>query len=193
MLARMLPSSGRVPPIRWPEHVCLVGNGPLSSKDRELIAACPFIVRFNDMKNREQGERTDLLILRKNSEVMSLFGFGNNYHGERWCGKLPVAVIRRPTINVLPRCNVVGQVRMPNHLFGMPVFANGSVWGATSGAIVLQDLELNSNRTRTVETFGMNFARPSNHSRHVKGEDAVLRQHLRKTIVHPTARNTYLP
>ena len=48
-------------------NICIVGNGPLSEKNRQEIKSsdlCDKVVRFNDMKNMEPGEPVDLHVVR---------------------------------------------------------------------------------------------------------------------------------
>ena len=57
----------RLGPVRALFHPCLqvavVGNGPLAEAQRDDIAQAACIVRFNQLENREPGERTDLWIV----------------------------------------------------------------------------------------------------------------------------------
>ncbi|GAB4817505.1 hypothetical protein N2152v2_004551 [Parachlorella kessleri] len=45
-------------------QVALVGNGPLSVSQREDIGGADCIIRFNQLHNRQQGERTDVWFVR---------------------------------------------------------------------------------------------------------------------------------
>ncbi|KAK9792248.1 hypothetical protein WJX73_006276 [Symbiochloris irregularis] len=44
--------------------ICVVGNGPLSAKQRQLIDACDIVLRFNQLNTRLCQERLDIWILR---------------------------------------------------------------------------------------------------------------------------------
>lgn len=47
-------------------RIAVVGNGPLSTTDREEIELYDKVVRFNNMRNWEKGERFDILAMRQN-------------------------------------------------------------------------------------------------------------------------------
>lgn len=174
---------------QWPEHVCLVGNGPLSAENRKQISQCPFVVRFNDRKSAKPRERTDLLVLRENGVA--------GYHGRSGDGRfrvLPVVLVenagrqRAPT----PRaCVVVERIAHPPTLFGVRTTTANTPWGASTGAVILQHLQ-EAPSTRVVSTFGMNFSR-SDDSRHMHSEGELLRQHVGKMEVHATPSASYLP
>ena len=174
--------------LEWPEHVCLVGNGPLSAENRTQIAECPFVVRFNDRKNERPAERTDLLVLRDNG--------GGGYHGLREGREpgVPVVLVESARLqrDPVPRaCDVVERILTPSTLFGARTTTADTPWGASTGAVVLQHLQGVSS-TQRVSTFGMNFSHSSN-SRHMHSEGELLRQHVGKMEVHATPSASYLP
>ena len=59
--------------------VCVVGNGPLSSEDREFINStkCDEVWRFNDMKNMRKGERCDGRFVRYHGRPPGYWGISN--------------------------------------------------------------------------------------------------------------------
>lgn len=167
-------------------RVCAVGNGPLSDADREAVAQCPFVVRFNDLKNMRPGERIDLHVLREAE------GY---YHGAGQCGQAPLLLVHNPPHGgAVPRAPrrrgapVVGRLPHPPDLFGQPTDTHE--WGATTGAVVLQHLQLSAGVGR-VDVFGMNFTHADG-SRHLRGEAELLRA-ADKLVIHPPPSSSYLP
>lgn len=47
--------------------VTLVGNGPLNDADRDAINKSACVIRFNDMKNMEKGDKVDGVAVRDNT------------------------------------------------------------------------------------------------------------------------------
>jgi len=170
----------------WPGHVCLVGNGPLSEADRGDIAACPFVVRFNDAKNALEGEPFDVLVRRENGEA--------GFHGPFKTGSRPVVLVLNPGSERAPPplgSRVVEIIAHPATIFGAPTTSPDASWGATTGAVLLHHLNQRGGSDR-LSTFGMNFLR-SEVSEHMHDEGAVLRRHIPELDYHPPPRSTYLP
>jgi hypothetical protein len=169
--------------MEWPERVCVVGNGPMSELDRAAIGACPFVIRFNDMKNVHKGEPTSLLVLRYKGP--------KGYHGQNLCRpQLPVLLVGHPGVRdpVPPTCQVVCRLATPAKLFGAVTTAP---WGASTGAIMLQELQ-RAPSVQRLDIFGMNFAQ-SLRSKHIHGEKKLLQHGVSKMVLHPTPTNAYLP
>ena len=57
--------------------IAVVGNGEISNKDRIKINKCDIICRFNDTKNLNFFERTDILFVRQNGITNKIFGLIN--------------------------------------------------------------------------------------------------------------------
>ena len=48
-------------------EVAVVGNGPLSANDRQMIDKHSCVIRFNNAQNMEKGEKTTILVSRYNA------------------------------------------------------------------------------------------------------------------------------
>ena len=72
-------------------RVAIVGNGPLSDKDREAIASGAYdeVVRFNDLKNYRDGEPFTLHSVRSNCGVHEPVNWAGHSHG-KWYSKLEI-------------------------------------------------------------------------------------------------------
>ena len=57
--------------------VAVVGNGPISEEDRKNINKFDTIIRFNDMKNKNAGEKTSIQVVRQISPKDDFFGKSN--------------------------------------------------------------------------------------------------------------------
>ena len=58
--------------------IAVVGNGEITDADREKIKKCTLICRFNDTKNHNYLEKTDILFVRQNGITGGIHGL-NNY------------------------------------------------------------------------------------------------------------------
>lgn len=77
LLDTMIPASDAI----RSDSVAVVGNGPLSNRDRRDIEKCPCIIRFNDQKNKRCRERTDIVVLRYNTLFKQFSGRGKTDQG----------------------------------------------------------------------------------------------------------------
>jgi hypothetical protein len=67
--------------------IAVVGNGQLSEKDREKINNHDIICRFNDVKNHNFLDRTDILFVRQDGSTGKIHGL-NNYATNIRCKEL---------------------------------------------------------------------------------------------------------
>ena len=51
--------------------IAVVGNGPISESDRDLINSHNCVIRFNDQRNKLKDDKTDVLVLRYNTLHLS--------------------------------------------------------------------------------------------------------------------------
>ena len=61
--------------------IAVVGNGPISEEDRKNINKFDTIIRFNDMKNKNAGEKTSIQVVRQISPKDDFFGKSNIKRG----------------------------------------------------------------------------------------------------------------
>jgi hypothetical protein len=162
---------------------CLVGNGPLSDRDKWFINSsfCDVVVRFNDMKNSSKGDRCDIHAIRSD---------GNKYHGIRNppnvdLGCKQFLVIGTGGMNNLPDDLKIGEVIENVH----SVYNRTSDITYSSGSLAINHYNSVPD-IHKIHTFGMNFNLTAHHKRK---EMNLHSQHCEKCIIHSTYKDSYLP
>lgn len=175
-------------------EVCVVGNGPLSSKDREFINStkCDEVWRFNDMKNFRKGERVDGHIVRSNGRG------GSGYHGlnkrtEKKLSSLDWSAVKRM---------YMGGPKGDIDAHGHKIDAHGYIFPSchkkksraasafTSGATALSYFE-GRDDVDSINVLGMNFL--PGRAKHERGEKKIIEKCCTKCHVRKPPKNTYAP
>lgn len=176
--------------------VAVVGNGPLTSDDRDAINSHACVVRFNDMKNKTFEDKTTLHVIRSS------------------LGKFPGLSTRDPEVPILPilapdshpeaLLDNVANVLPPLTLEkGESLFPScdsceskyecvytSSNKGPSSGGIVLSKLN-ESPMVHTIDVYGMNW---NNSIRHIDFlYPNLVPECCDKCIIHETHSNNYDP
>lgn len=188
-------------------QVAVVGNGPISESQREMINNCQCIIRFNDAKNRRSNERTDVQVVRRQlglgridrmfwkyyipdgvysfyldatprTWVPSYYGLKNLIEGV----EIGIVGSKFEDDNILfPGCNKCNN---------SPCFYSISNYGASSGALVIDGLDSMDN-IKELHIFGMNW------NRGIPGEHVdfdypnLVKECCKKCIFHKTPNNKY--
>ena len=201
----MLPS-----PRKRKGEVCLVGNGPLSTDDRAQIANCAQVVRFNDTKNRYEGEQCDVHVMRRAPKVhvtqedfypvsfhdgkskVILVGINANE-----TAALKEHVIQR--IQYVPPFDRTDQGRGRERV-SLFEGCDASFIGSEKlervsqhpslGMIAISLFEARED-VESIHVYGMNFNFIASHTG--SSERDVVNTCCRKCIVHPTMKGKYYP
>lgn len=173
------------------KHVTVVGNGPLSDDQRKSINESDCVVRFNDMKNRRFGDKTDVLALRENvlhlaqeEDVPILPILSRKDNLQKVDNFLSPIVIFEP------------QFKDDNILKDATLFENCSFarthseayHGPSSGAAVIDFLEKND-YCESIHIYGMNWNSKIDHIdfKH----DTLVKDCCTKCVLHPTHDRSY--
>ena len=161
---------------------CVVGNGPLSDNDRRNISHCETVVRFNDLRNMQRGERVDVHVIRewKDTDVYAGSFFDGCFNtsvvciGKRACKQkrniLTTGVYRR---DVFRNCTQ-HSVDVNKH--------------PSTGTIYLSWLQEHANVKR-IDVFGMNWNMPL--FQHSANEASIVHACCSKCVIHPTPSSSY--
>tara|TARA_Y100000741_G_scaffold289862_1_gene229918 strand:- start:854 stop:1714 length:861 start_codon:yes stop_codon:yes gene_type:complete len=192
-------------------EICLVGNGPLSSDDRAQIENCASIVRFNDTKNRYQGERCDVHVMRRAPKVhvtQEDFYPVSSHDGEskvilvgrnaNETAVLKEHVIQR--IQYAPPFDRIDQMRGRDERVSLFEGCDASFIGSSKlerasqhpslGMIAISLFEARED-VELIHIYGMNFNFITSHTG--SSERDVVNTCCRKCIVHPTMKGKYYP
>ena len=145
--------------------IAVVGNGPISEADRDLINSQNCIIRFNDQKNKLTDERTDVLVLRNHT--------------------LHLSQINSTILPVIPFCKTIEDYKLKCKKFVKPIYVyeemcdydlnvqemkskrvynncikhnlhGDAKYGISTGTAVLSSLQ-NDDNIESINVFGMNF------------------------------------
>ena len=187
--------------------VALVGNGPISEEDRAKIESFDCVVRFNDMKNKRPGERSDVHVSRYLKDKDRFPGMEKN-EGEF---VVPVTISERhvhraPELRdkkLLPTLLVYETLHNGKNDVGSEarIFENCSSCkesclhsqrpcGPSTGTAVIDHLE-KSHAVVSIDTFGMNWNGTDCHI-DFKHSDTVPTC-CSKCNIHATPRTSYRP
>lgn len=175
-----------------PAHVAVVGNGPLTARDRAAINRRAFVVRFNDLKTYAHGDRIDVRVLRYPS-AWTMWSptdvptwYVSPMHVEAAC-LTPVYEPQYAEANLLstvprlfPSCAACGAACLHNATYA----------GPSTGGAVLSELQDHAPNVTRIDVYGMNWH--GDPTMHVDFRDSKLvRRCCTKCVVHPTASDAY--
>lgn len=187
-------------------RIALVGNGGISEEQRKLIAKdYDHVVRFNDMKNLRDGDRTTLHVCRyrldcwdapysglscyRRAVPLLLIG-GEDEHGH--CPDLN----DRYGVHPCPdgrRYDVAATLKRKTRVLpSIPeaASANEATYGPSTGLYVIALFHAMA-EVAEIHTFGMNFQfYEKSHSRH---EGRLVDLYCKKVTVHKTPTSEYEP
>tara|TARA_B100000575_G_C23074098_1_gene618677 strand:+ start:107 stop:856 length:750 start_codon:yes stop_codon:yes gene_type:complete len=173
--------------------VAVVGNGPISHADRKAIAKASKVVRFNDVNNFWEGERTTLRVVRHPSWFTLKHVGAPTWHVVPTDGLAPkdaeiitgVYERQHTNDNILP-----DDSRLFPSCFCGDSCLQAKTWaGPSTGGValsVLQELE----NVDVINVYGMNWNGPAD--MHIDfANRTMVRGCCTKCIIHPTANNDY--
>ena len=146
------------------------------------------VVRFNDMKNMQRGERCDLHVVRWNGA--SWWGIQNP---PAYVTDAPLVVIGRNARVLVPaQRGIHDTIDSFMDAYDGQCAAPGD-WGFSSGTVVLSYLQALSNVQR-IDVFGMNFKfRTDVDTGHSRRERTCNHAHCTKCVFHDPPTDSYLP
>lgn len=190
--------------------IAVVGNGPISQKDRSLINKFKYVYRFNDCKNMKVNDKITHLVVRQSGNTGFVHGIDKNYKcpldvpnlifigtDETLFQKLkqnnPSCYLKMIEIYEKNICNKTSCSIKHNDKIkfnGIYVEPSNADWGGSSGFYMLADLT-NSPLPKEIHIFGMNwnFDRMGHNS---KWEKKIIKKLCQNCRVHPTSANTYI-
>ena len=200
-------------------EITVVGNGPLTKKDKEEINASACVLRFNDSKNMQDGDKCDAVAIR--SHILSVENPPENVHSliNRYDPKTPIwpifeanfdtylNYIDRPTLapSFAYRSDSSDKIfsSIPTHdrlsfhknakLFegcSKEVRHDASPLGPSTGGVVLDELQKDPQITK-IQVYGMNW---SGSIHHVDFDDPdIVPVCCTKCEMHETKSRRYLP
>ena len=137
------------------EHVCVVGNGPLSEDDKKNIEKCDMVYRFNDLKNYKDGDKIDVHVMREWENT-------HKYSGEHMVLNTPKCYVGMHakedaqsdteciiqtngirSLNVFTDCTEPHQKRISRN--------------PSTGTMLLSELQKNE-QISSIDVYGMNWA-----------------------------------
>ena len=193
----------------FPEKVCVVGNGSVSESQRVEINRCPYVIRFNDLKNFRESEKMDCHVVRRleNSKTYSGLNKTAKRRADLQDDIQTIAIgldasnlpsnskfvqlnnyTSHGSFNAFDLCDNTDSGNIPPA--GSKECASVNKHGASgvsAGTLVLSLLEKDP-KVETVGVYGMNWGFPSAHS---KEESQVVRKYCTKCTVHETPTDGY--
>ena len=173
--------------------VAVVGNGPISRADRAEIAKASRVIRFNDVNNYWEGEKTTLRVVRHPSWFTLKHVGAPKWHVAPTDGLAPndadlvtgVYERQHKGDNLLP-----DTARLFPSCFCGPSCLQAVTWaGPSTGGValsVLQDLE----HVETINVYGMNWNGPAD--MHIDfANRTMIEGCCTKCVIHPTASDDY--
>ena len=181
-------------------NITVVGNGPLSSQDRAEIESSDCVLRFNDMKNKREEEKTDIHVIRFPSaggiDKMSIpFIPVIEKESDRALfqkstrpilSELQVFIenVKKnsidPNLSVFPGCRKCDEKNACKH--------SSALLGPSTGALVISELEQDKSVSK-IHVYGMNW---NAGDWHIDFKDPTLvPECCTKCVIHPTHTNKY--
>ena len=181
-------------------RVTLVGNGPISEKDRLQIASSECVVRFNDCKNLRPGEPTHLLVLRDHLDAtppiardVPVWVVLSRKKKPMWL-KHAKFVRVRPSVVVFERGQQSGAIHsarckrlFPECQVSQPHAI--TPLGPSTGGAVIDALQSNPFVQR-IDIFGMNWSGQAEHVDFLHSD--IVSRCCTKCHVHVTATSEYI-
>jgi hypothetical protein len=146
-------------------NIAVVGNGPISESQRKIINNYDCIIRFNDEKNKLNGERTDLLVLRNNTlflgtadvNVLPVIPFCKKHLLNRLHYKkiLPPVYVYENTCEDAPGAIEMSKKKIYPNCFKEARHGDSPI-GPSTGTALLSTLQ-DDDTVKSINVFGMNF------------------------------------
>jgi len=174
-------------------NVAVVGNGPISRADRREIALASRVVRFNDVNNYWEGEKTTLRVIRHPSWFTLKHVGAPKWHVAPTDHLAPedaalvtgVYETQHRGDNIIPLTTRL----FPSCFCGDSCLQSQTWAGPSTGGValsVLQDIE----NIETISVYGMNWNGPA--EMHIDfANQTMVKSCCTKCVVHPTATNEY--
>jgi hypothetical protein len=173
--------------------VAVVGNGPISRADRAAIGKAARVIRFNDVNNFWEGEKTTLRVVRHPSWFTLKHVGAPKWHVSPTDNLAPndaelvTGVYERQhgNDNILPASSQL----FPSCFCG-PSCLQATTWaGPSTGGVALSVLQ-DINNIATIDVYGMNWNGPADmHIDFANG--TIVEACCTKCVVHPTASDSY--
>jgi len=173
--------------------VAVVGNGPISRADRREIEEAAVVIRFNDVNNYWEGEKTTLRVVRHPSWFTLKHISVPKWHVAPTDGLAPsdaalvTGVYERQhgsenllpdTARLFPSCNC-----------GDDCLESRTWAGPSTGGVALSVLQEIQN-VETIDVYGMNWNGPAD--MHIDfANRTMVPDCCTKCVIHPTASNDY--
>lgn len=173
--------------------VAVVGNGPISRADRAEIAKAAKVIRFNDVNNYWEGEKTTLRVVRHPS------WFTLKHVGAPKWHVAPTAELSPSNAELLTGVyerqhggdNLLSDsTKLFPSCFCGPSCLQATTWaGPSTGGVALSVLQEISNVER-IDVYGMNWNGPAD--MHIDfANTTIVESCCTKCVIHPTATNEY--
>ena len=189
--------------------VAVVGNGPITDKDREKINKCDLVYRFNDCKNFKKGDKVTHLIVRQLGTKWKVSGLNYNFEPIKDVNNLIFIGTRKELFNEIKNknrnrdCrmievyekNICKKINCNLNRSDLVIFNNKkikqpkSTCGFSSGFIALADI---TNKYNNINVFGMNWNFKKNKSHNGKWEKKIIDKFCKKCKIHLTSSNSYI-
>lgn len=173
--------------------VAVVGNGPISRQDRREIAEASKVIRFNDVNNFWEGEKTTLRVVRHPSWFTLKHVGAPKWHVAPTNGLAPddAALVTGVYERQHGHDNILSSdARLFPSCYCNDDCLQSTTWaGPSTGGIalsVLQELE----NVETIDVYGMNWNGPAD--MHVDfANRTLITDCCTKCVIHPTASDNY--
>ena len=183
--------------------IAIVGNGPLSNKDRKNINEFDMVYRFNSLNSYTVGDKIDILCVRQCGKTDTVFGLDNKYTIKNNVNVNNILVIgtrhniankikeRNPNKNVemldiyekyicdYESCNVHDN----KIIFDRKVYTYDTLCGPSSGFHLIMYV-LNKYPHNNIHIFGMNWN--GIHICHNGNLEKELINNCKRCIIHPS-------
>ena len=189
--------------------IAVVGNGPITNKDREFINKCDIVYRFNDCKNFKNGDKITHLVVRQMGTKWKVSGLNYNFTPIKDVDNLIFIGTRNNLYNQIKKANkkrnckmidvyeknICKKIKCNLTKDYMITFNNkkikqpDSTCGFSSGFIALAYI---TNKYKNVNVFGMNWNFIKNKSHSGEWEKKIIDKFCKKCKIHLTATNNYI-
>ena len=146
-------------------NVAVVGNGPISEEDRNLINKQNCIIRFNDQKSKLEHERIDVLVLRNNTLHISKrddiiwpvipFCKTIDDYEVRYSKMIKPIYVFEEVCDHEPNVQEMKSKKVYSNCIKQARHGDGTS-GVSTGSAVLSSLQ-NDDTVESINVFGMNF------------------------------------
>lgn len=180
--------------------VALVGNGPISNKDRDEINENDIVIRFNDLKNFRNNERCDIHVIRYDYGFYNIKSRPDNsiiwpvspsnelvFTSEHLVGLdgiYPLLLYSHKSVSDLSPTATL----FYGSDCGKKCIHSTTLEGPSTGAIVIDALEKCSTVDK-INIYGMNW---SGSKFHIDFKNpGIIGDYCSKCIIHPTSNKNY--